>query len=76
MATNKFQQNADAIYGVVGNNGGTFAYEAEVREYFTTEQLTDLFPGEEIPDQGELDNLADIVIEYRETDARGMWVQP
>jgi hypothetical protein len=71
--SNRFQANADRIAGLVGNNGGAFASKTEVREYFTTEQLTDLFPGEEIPDQGELDDLADLVIEYRLTDASNMW---
>jgi hypothetical protein len=71
--SNRYQENIDEIYSLVGNNGGLFATEDEVREFFTVEMITKCFSGECSQSQDELDDLADLVIEYRETDASNLW---
>ncbi len=39
----RFSQYQDGIMKLVGNNGGKFSSEKEVREYFTVKNITALF---------------------------------
>lgn len=70
---NRFQINEEIILALVGNNGGTFETPDEVRAYFQRANLRDMFPGGRMLPQESLDELADLVIEYRDTSARFLW---
>jgi hypothetical protein len=70
---NRFQINEEIILALVGNNGGTFETEAEVRAYFQRDNLRNVFPGGRMLPQASLDELAELVIAYRETSARFLW---
>lgn len=70
---NKFQANEEIILALVGNNGGTFESPEEVRAYFTRENLRKLFPGRFLLSDAALEELAALVIEYRDTSARFLW---
>lgn len=69
----RFQQHEDTILALVGNNGGTFESPEEVRAYFTRENLRALFPGRFLLSDAVLEELAALVIEYRDTSARFLW---
>jgi hypothetical protein len=70
--SDRFQQHEDEIAGLTGNTPN-FDTDAEVREYFTRKNIKEMFPGERVPSQSELNDYADLVIEFKATSASGMW---
>ena len=56
----RFSQMENEILKLVGNNGGKFSSEKEVREYFTVENITNLF-GDSVH-QEDLDDMVDAIL--------------
>lgn len=68
----RFQQSEDEIVKVTGPDPG-FDTDSEVRKYFKQSVLKKIFPGERIPSQDELDDMAELVIQFKDSSASGLW---